>query len=93
MRAVVVEPVRIDLRKRGREARLGHVMIDDDDVEPGFGRGGKRLMRGRAAIDRDHDRCPVGFEAQESRRVWAIAFAHAVGDIERGACADRGEEP
>ena len=67
-------------------------MIDDDDVEPGFGRGGKRLMRGSAAIDRDNDRRPVSFEAQESRRIWAIAFAHAIRDIERGGCADGSKE-
>ena len=88
VRAVLIEPVRVDLREYRRKTRLGHVMIDNDDVETGLGRGGKRFMRGGAAIDGDDDGRAVGFEAQQCRRVRAIPFAHPVGDIKRGRRAD-----
>ena len=49
-------------------------------------------MRGCAAIDRDDDPRTVCFEAQQSRRIRAIAFAHPVGDIDRGMRTDGREE-
>ena len=76
-----------------RQQRLGDVVIDDDHVEPGLLRRGERLVRGRAAIDRDGDRRALCLQAQQRRRVRAVAFAHAVGHIDRGAGADRREKP
>ena len=49
--------------ERARQKRLAHVMVDDDYVEPGFGRGGQCFMRGRAAINRHDDCRPLGLEA------------------------------
>ncbi len=89
VRARLVEPVRIDHGERARQQRLRDVMIDDDHVEPGLGRGRQRVMRGRAAIHRHDDRRPLGLEAQQRRRVRPIAFAQPVGDIDRGIAADR----
>ena len=59
MRAALVEPVRVDDRDGARQQRLGDVMIDDDDLEPGLGGVGQRQMRSRAAIDGDDDAAPL----------------------------------
>ena len=39
-----------------RQRQLGHVMVDDDQVEPDAPGLGQRLEGGDAAIDGDHDR-------------------------------------
>ena len=67
-------------------------MVDDDHVEPGLGRGGERLVRGGAAIDRDDDMGTVGLEAQQGGRVGAVTLAQPVRHIDRGVAADCREE-
>jgi hypothetical protein len=81
-RSALVEPVRIDDGDGARQLRLGDMVVDDDDLEPDLRRVRERRMRGDAAIDRDHQRHALGFEAAQRRRVRPIALLHAIGDIE-----------
>ena len=69
MRALLVEPVRVDDRGRARQRRFADMVVDDDDFEPGIGRVGKRLMRIGPAIDGDHDAHPLLAQAQQGRGV------------------------
>ena len=88
MRALLVEPIRVDDRRRARQQRFGDVMIDDDDLEPGFGRFGERQMRICPAIDRHDDPHSFLAQAQQGRRVRAVALAQAVRHIDPGSAAD-----
>src|SRR5262249_60695403 len=50
MRALLVEPVRVDDRRRAWQQRLSDVVIDDDDLKPGCRCIGERQMCIRPAI-------------------------------------------
>ena len=88
----LVEPVGIDHRDGGGKAGLGHMMVDDDDLEPRGRRGRQRLEGGDAAVDGDDQPHAFGLEGQQRRQVRAVALLHPVGDIDADRPAGRGEE-
>ena len=63
MRGALVQPVRVDHRERGRQRRLGDVMVGDDDVEPDALGLIQRREGGDAAIDRDDEGRALGLQS------------------------------
>ena len=92
VRAVVVQAIGIDHGHRLRQRDLRHVMVDDDQVEAHALRLGQRLEGGDAAIDRDHDRGALLLDAEQRRRIGAVAFLAPVGNVDGDVAADGPEE-
>ena len=86
--ALLVDPVRVDHGVTARQLRLGDVMVDHDDVEPGLGGCVEGLVGGGAAIDGDDDACALLLELEQRGRVGTVALAHAVGDVDPHPAAD-----
>ena len=68
------------------------MVVDDDDV--GAERAGdrQRLDAGGAAVDRDDELGAVAGERLDGLAARAVALGHAVGDVDAGGEAVRGEE-
>src|SRR6516165_5743741 len=88
MRALLVEPVRVDDGCRARQLRFGHMMIDNDDLEPGRGGIGEGQMGVRPAIDGDDEARSFRAETQQRRRVWAVAFAQTIRNVDARPASD-----
>ena len=93
MRAGLVEPVRVDHGNRERQQRLGDMVVDDDEVEPRHPRRLQRIVRGGAAIDADDEAGALFLQLEQGRDVGPIAFAHAVGNVDRAVRADCRKKP
>ncbi|GAB1362423.1 hypothetical protein MASR1M32_16590 [Rhodobacter sp.] len=79
--AVFVLPVRVH-HGMGCGQGLGRkVVVEDNHI--GWGSGGNRIMRERAAIDADDQRV-ICRKPLHGRDIRAVAFVDAVRDIERG---------
>jgi hypothetical protein len=68
------------------------VVIDHDHVQSGIGRRRQRIERGHTAIHRHHQFRSLPVQAQQRRRVGAIALDDTVGDIDRQIGASGPEE-
>lgn len=68
------------------------VVIDDDDVDIARGSGGKRLVAGGAAIDGDDQLSTVIDQLVDRRRIGAVTFEDAVGDIDGRPDAEMAEK-
>ena len=82
VRAVVIDPVGIDHRNGLWQRDLGHVVVDDDGVEPCPLGLGQWLESGHTAIDGDDDCSPIGLQLQQRGRVRPITFLAAVRNID-----------
>ena len=81
VRAGLVEAVGVDHGDGRRQARLGLVVVDDDDLEPGRRRRRQGRVRAGAAIHGDHHRHPFFPEAEQRRLVGSVPLAEAVRDV------------
>ena len=87
----VARLVRIDLGK-SRRKRFDGVMIQHDHIESRVTGGGERSRCRGTAIDGDDQRRALFPQCPHRIGVGAVAFCHAVGDIDTRPVAQRGEE-
>ena len=78
----IVLAVRIDQRRRLRQRFRGLMMIEYDHVEAKLACDLERFAADRAAVDRHHERRALGGEALNRLDVGAVAFGHAIGDVD-----------
>ena len=78
----VVLAVGIDHGAGARQLLVGLVVIDDDDVAAELAGARQRLAAGGAAVDGDDELGAVLDEPFDGRRVRAVAFEQAVGDVD-----------
>ena len=89
----IVEPVGIDDRERGRQLRVGLVVIDDDRLEPEPLRLGERVRAGGAAID-GHEKARAFLRERPHRLdVGPIALEQPVGNVDLGLAPGVPEKP
>ncbi len=89
----IVLPVGIDDGERPRQRLRRLMMVEGDRVEAEAGGVGERLMADRAAVDRDEELRAGGGEARDSFDIGAVAFGHAVGDVDDRLAAAGAEIP
>ncbi len=78
----IVLPVGIDQRQRPRQRLRGLMMIKHDHVEAEPACELERLAAYRAAIDCHEELGPLGGEVRDRLAAGAVAFGHAVRDVD-----------
>ena len=91
VRALLVQPVRVDHGHCRRQRRLGDMMVEDDDIEPGRLRRRQGLVRRDPAIDGEDQADAFAVQAQQSIGVGTIALGDPVRHIEAQWRAEGGE--
>ena len=71
---------------------VGLVVVDDDHVGAERGGGSERGDAGGAAVDGDDEAGALAGERGDRLRAGAVAFGHAVGNVDACLAAVRGEE-
>ena len=80
VRIAAVVAFGIDDGERGRQLRVGLVMIGDDQIDAQLARAARRLGAADAAVDRDDQRHPVGVQPFDCRRLQSVAVLQPLRD-------------
>src|SRR6516162_9424872 len=91
--ALLVEPVRVDYRRRAWQLRLSSVVIDDNDFEPNCSRISERQMRIRPTIYGDDDARALVAQTKQGRGVWAVALAQTVRYVDSRTSSNGRKKP
>ncbi len=88
----IVLTVRVDEGMTGRQLMCHLVVIDDDDIDIARSSGGQRLVTGGAAIDGDDQLGAIVDQLIDRRRIGAVSFEDAIGNIDGRPDAEMAEK-